>query len=38
MRGGSWNNPERNCRIANRNRNVPENRNNALGFRLCAVL
>ena len=33
-RGGSWNNPARNCRSANRNRNKPGNRNNNLGFRV----
>ncbi|MBC8214856.1 MAG: hypothetical protein ISR90_00530 [Candidatus Marinimicrobia bacterium] len=34
MRGGSWNNNARNCRVANRNRNNPDNRNNNNGFRL----
>jgi len=33
-RGGSWNNPARNCRSANRNNNEPGNRNNNLGFRV----
>ncbi len=32
-RGGTWNNPARNCRAANRNNNEPGNRNNNLGFR-----
>ena len=32
-RGGSWNNTSVNCRSANRNRNLPTNRNNNLGFR-----
>ncbi|MBQ7177785.1 MAG: hypothetical protein IJS08_10260 [Victivallales bacterium] len=34
-RGGSWNNNARNCRVANRNSNEPENRNNNLGFRVA---
>ncbi len=34
-RGGSWNNNSRNCRVANRNRNNPDNRNNNLGFRVA---
>jgi hypothetical protein len=33
-RGGSWNNNHRNVRCANRNRNVPDNFNNNIGFRL----
>ncbi len=33
-RGGSWNNPARNCRSAYRNRNRPGNRNNNLGLRV----
>jgi retron-type reverse transcriptase len=33
-RGGSWNNNATNCRVANRNNNTPDNRNNNLGFRL----
>ncbi|MBC8524540.1 MAG: hypothetical protein H8D27_04145 [Chlorobium phaeobacteroides] len=33
MRGGSWNNNDNNCRVANRNRNNPDNRNNNNGFR-----
>ncbi len=32
-RGGTWNNPARNCRAANRNNHEPVNRNNNLGFR-----
>jgi retron-type reverse transcriptase len=35
LRGGSWNNNENNCRVANRNRNTPTNINNNNGFR-CA--
>lgn len=34
-RGGSWNNNASNCRVANRNNNTPDNRNNNLGFRLA---
>ncbi|MEW6078706.1 MAG: SUMF1/EgtB/PvdO family nonheme iron enzyme [Thermodesulfobacteriota bacterium] len=34
LRGGSWNNNDRNCRSANRNRNQPDNRNNNNGFRV----
>ena len=37
MRGGSWNNNQRNVRAANRNRNEPDNRNDNIGFR-CARL
>jgi formylglycine-generating enzyme required for sulfatase activity len=35
LRGGSWNNNERNVRAANRNNNEPSNSNNNIGFR-CA--
>lgn len=35
LRGGSWNNKPANCRVANRNRNTPDNRNNNIGFRLA---
>jgi hypothetical protein len=34
MRGGAWNNNRRNARCAYRNRNVPDNFNNNIGFRL----
>ena len=34
LRGGSWNDNARNCRVANRNNNSPDNRNNNTGFRL----
>jgi hypothetical protein len=34
QRGGSWNNNPQNCRVANRNNNTPDNRNNNIGFRL----
>jgi len=37
VRGGSWNNEARNCRSANRNRNLPDNRDNNLGFRLLST-
>ncbi|MBL7792874.1 MAG: SUMF1/EgtB/PvdO family nonheme iron enzyme [Saprospiraceae bacterium] len=37
VRGGSWNNNPENCRVANRNRNNPDNRNNNIGFRLVFV-
>ena len=34
IRGGSWNNNAENCRVANRNNNNPDNRNNNIGFRV----
>ena len=34
VRGGSWNNNGRNVRSAIRNHNVPDNRNDNMGFRL----
>lgn len=37
LRGGSWNNNERNARCANRNRNNPNNRNNNIGFRVAVL-
>ncbi|NWG75252.1 MAG: SUMF1/EgtB/PvdO family nonheme iron enzyme [Rubrivivax sp.] len=33
LRGGSWNNNPDNLRVANRNNNTPDNRNNNNGFR-----
>ena len=36
-RGGSWNNNPRNARVANRNRNTPDNRDNNLGLRLVST-
>jgi hypothetical protein len=36
IRGGSWNNNWNNLRVANRNNNNPDNRNNNIGFR-CGV-
>lgn len=35
LRGGSWNNDAKNCRVACRNNNSPDNRNNNIGFRLA---
>ncbi|MCP3915086.1 MAG: SUMF1/EgtB/PvdO family nonheme iron enzyme [bacterium] len=35
MRGGSWNDDARNLRAAFRNANLPETRNDNLGFRLA---
>jgi len=34
VRGGSWNNNQRNARCAYRNRNNPDNSNNNNGFRI----
>ncbi|MEW6031221.1 MAG: SUMF1/EgtB/PvdO family nonheme iron enzyme [Chloroflexota bacterium] len=34
LRGGAFNNNERNVRCAYRNRNNPNNRNNNIGFRV----
>jgi hypothetical protein len=34
LRGGSWNNNQRNARCAYRNRNNPDNFNNNIGFRV----
>jgi hypothetical protein len=36
LRGGSWNNTAANCRVANRNNNTPDNRNNNNGFRVVS--
>jgi hypothetical protein len=38
LRGGSWNNNDNNCRVANRNNNNPENRNNNNGFRVSNAI
>lgn len=38
MRGGSWNNEQRNARCAYRNRNHPDNFNNNLGFRVVVSI
>ncbi|MFZ5881424.1 MAG: hypothetical protein ACOY0R_18815 [Chloroflexota bacterium] len=40
LRGGSFDNNDRNVRCAYRNRNNPNNRNNNIGFRVvvCAVV
>ena len=34
VRGGGWNNNPNDCRAAYRNRNVPTNFNNNVGFRV----
>jgi hypothetical protein len=36
VRGGSWNNNRQNARCAYRNRNVPDNFNDNLGFRVAS--
>ncbi len=36
-RGGSWNDPASSCRAARRDRDLPGNRLNVLGFRLALV-
>jgi len=38
VRGGSWNNNQRNARCAYRNRNIPDNWNNNLGFRVVVSI
>jgi hypothetical protein len=38
LRGGSWYNNPQNCRVANRNNNSPQNRNNNIGFRVLSQL
>ncbi len=38
VRGGAWNNNERNARCANRNRNNPDNRNDNNGFRVVVSM
>jgi formylglycine-generating enzyme required for sulfatase activity len=35
MRGGSWYYFQQNCRCAYRNRNLVDNRNQNIGFRVC---
>jgi hypothetical protein len=37
LRGGSWNNNEDNARVAIRNNNHPNNRNNNIGFRVAVL-
>ena len=37
LRGGSWNNNDNNCKVANRNNNKPDNRNNNNGLRLAIL-
>jgi len=36
LRGGSWNNNQRDARASIRNRNTPDNANNNNGFRVAA--
>ncbi|NUM37318.1 MAG: hypothetical protein HUU50_22475 [Candidatus Brocadiae bacterium] len=36
-RGGSWYNEPENARVSNRDRRHPANRNDNVGFRVCAV-
>jgi hypothetical protein len=38
LRGGSWNNNQRNARCAYRNRNIPDNFNNNIGFRVVVSI
>lgn len=38
LRGGSWNNNDNNCRVANRNNNNPDNSNNNNGFRVSNAI
>jgi hypothetical protein len=38
LRGGSWNNNQRNARCAIRNRNIPDNFNNNVGFRVVVSI
>jgi len=38
LRGGSWNNNDNNCRVANRNNNNPDNRNNNNGLRVLNAI
>jgi hypothetical protein len=38
MRGGSWNNNQRNARCAYRNRNIPDNFNNNIGLRVVVSI
>jgi len=38
IRGGSWNNNDNNCRVANRNNNNPDNSNNNIGLRVLNAI
>ncbi|MBM4430325.1 MAG: hypothetical protein FJ026_08285 [Chloroflexi bacterium] len=38
VRGGSWINNRRNARCAYRNRNIPDNWNNNVGFRVVVSM
>jgi hypothetical protein len=37
LRGGSWNNNQRNARVSYRNNNHPDNFNNNIGFRVVVA-
>ena len=37
LRGGSWNNNQRNARVSYRNNNHPDNFNNNIGFRVIVA-
>ena len=37
MRGGAWNNNDRNARASVRNRNAPDNHNNNVGVRVSST-
>lgn len=37
LRGGSWNNNHENARVADRNNNHPNNRNDNIGFRVVSL-
>jgi len=37
LRGGSWNNNQRNTRVSYRNNNHPDNFNNNIGFRVVVA-
>jgi len=37
LRGGGWNNNQRNARVSDRNHNEPDNFNNNIGFRLVVA-
>jgi len=38
LRGGAFNNNQRNARVAYRNRNQPDNRNDNIGFRVVVSM
>ena len=37
LRGGAWNNNQRNARVSYRNNNQPNNFNHNVGFRVCVA-